>query len=41
MTFLIAHLPIVPFEPFCPASRYHSQIDDDRSFNDTTTQTNP
>src|SRR6059036_3136405 len=29
MTFLIAHLPIVPFEPFWPASRYHSQIDDE------------
>jgi hypothetical protein len=35
---LIAH---VPFDPFVPFSRYHSQTDDDRSLRETTTLMKP
>src|SRR5688572_16778246 len=37
ITFLTAHFPF----PLSPPSRYHSQMDDERSFNEMTTPTKP
>src|SRR5688572_25803092 len=37
ITFLTAHVPV----PLSPPSRYQTQMDDERSFNDTTTPTKP
>ena len=41
ITFRIAHSPVDPLPFFLLVSRYHSQIDDDRSFSDMTTLANP